>query len=92
MKLTLTNGISKNKVVVESETREEAAELFNRYFEAANDGPIKISSKKQSHKRLKTMRCRYCGKICMGGTGLSSHERACLKKQTPESLSLHLPG
>jgi len=90
MKLTITNGT----VVVASENKREASELFNRYFGVSLDGPVEIivdqkrkASKK--HKRhLFTKRCRYCNKACRGGTGLSSHERACLKKQTSESLSL----
>jgi len=84
MKLTITNGT----VVVESENKKEASELFNRYFDTASpSGEVKVVVKNiktpKKHKRhLFAKRCRYCDRACKGGTGLSSHERSCVKKQT----------
>lgn len=93
MKLTITNGT----VVVASENKKEASELFNRYFGVSLDGPVEIvvdgEQKKRKHKKhVFTKRCRYCNRGCKGGTGLSSHERACVKKQTSESISRSLLG
>ena len=84
MKLTITNGT----VVVTSETKGEASELFNRYFGAPVEriSPLVERSKRKHKKHVFTKRCQYCNRACEGGTGLASHERACVKKQTPSDL------
>lgn len=71
---------------------------FDKIEDRYNTKPTKViesgSTKVyKKHKRhLFTKRCRYCNLGCKGGTGLSSHERACIKKQTPESVSRSLLG
>lgn len=89
MKLTTTNGT----VTVTSESKKEAIRLFSYALEYQNQQDTSITpsllvySPRKRKKIILTQRCRYCGKVCLKGQGVASHERACLRKQTSEQLS-----
>jgi hypothetical protein len=61
--------------------------IEDRHNTKSTTSDLETTKVQKKHKRhLFTKRCRYCNLGRKGGTGLSSHERACVKKQTPEDL------